>query len=64
MQTTFSSTRRSSSISINFIVPQGWHDLSDKQFRYVYQLIANNFATDESSACRFRSAAEKEAQFG
>ena len=47
MQTTFSSTKRSSSISINFFVPQGWHELSDKQLRYVYQLLANEFATDE-----------------
>lgn len=34
-------------ISINFIVPQGWHELSDKQLRYVYQLLVNEFATDE-----------------
>lgn len=34
-------------ISINFIVPQGWHELSDKQLRYVYQLLADEFATDE-----------------
>ena len=34
-------------ISINFIVPQGWHELSDKQLRYVYQLIASEFVTDE-----------------
>ena len=34
-------------ISINFIVTQGWHELSDKQLRYVYQLLANEFATDE-----------------
>ena len=47
MQTTFSSTKRSSSISINFIVPQGWHELSDKQLRYVYQLIADGYSTDE-----------------
>ena len=40
MQTTFSSTKRSSSISINFIVPQGWHELPDKQLRYVYKLLA------------------------
>ncbi len=33
-------------ISVNFIVPQGWHELSDKQLRYFYQLIADNFATD------------------
>ena len=47
MQTTFSSTKRSSSISINFIVPQGWHELSNKQLRYVYQLVAADYATDE-----------------
>lgn len=47
MQTTFSSTKRSSSISINFFVPQGLHELSDKQLRYVYQLLANEFAIDE-----------------
>lgn len=45
--TTFSSSRRSSTISINFVVPQGWHELSDKQLRYVYQLLADDFATDK-----------------
>ena len=34
-------------ISINFVVPQGWHELSDKQLRYAYSLIASDFATDE-----------------
>lgn len=34
-------------IPINFVVPQGWHELGDKQLRYVYQLIAYGFATDE-----------------
>lgn len=34
-------------ISINFIVPQGWHELSDKQLRYVYQLLADDFASEE-----------------
>ena len=34
-------------ISINFQVPQGWHELGDKQLRYVYQLLADEFATDE-----------------
>lgn len=29
-------------ISINFIVPQGWHELGDKQLRYVYQLLASD----------------------
>ncbi len=48
MQTTFSSSRHSSTISINFIVSQGWHELSDKQLRYVYQLIAGDFDDDKS----------------
>lgn len=34
-------------ISINFVVPQGWHKLSDKQLRYAYSLIASDFASDE-----------------
>ncbi len=34
-------------ISINFIVPGSWHELGDKQLRYVYQLLADNFSTDE-----------------
>lgn len=34
-------------ISINFIVPQGWHELGDKQLRYVYTLLAGDYTTDE-----------------
>lgn len=34
-------------ISINFIVPQGWHELSDKQLRFVYDLLAKEFSSDE-----------------
>lgn len=34
-------------ISIDFIMPQGWHELSDKQLRYVYQLLADEFSLDE-----------------
>ena len=34
-------------ISINFIVPGSWEEMSDKQLRYVYQLLADEFATDE-----------------
>ena len=55
MHTTFSSTMRSSSISINFIVPQGWHELSDKPLRYVYHLLANEFTTDNKSCQRGQS---------
>lgn len=34
-------------ISINFQVPQGWHELGDKQLRFVYQLLASDFSADE-----------------
>lgn len=34
-------------ISINFIVPHGWYELSDKQLRLDYQLFADEFSTDE-----------------
>ena len=34
-------------ISINFIVLGSWEEMSDKQLRYVYQLMADNFSTDE-----------------
>ena len=33
--------------TINLIVPQGWHELGDKQLRYVYSLIAKEFSADE-----------------
>jgi len=47
-------------ISINFIVPQGWQELSDKQLRYVYQLIAQDFATDEvKTLCLLRWSGTK-----
>ena len=47
MQTTFSSTHKCASISINFQVPKGWYELGEKQLRYVYPLIASNFTSDE-----------------
>ena len=34
-------------LHIDFIVPQGWHELSDKQLRYVYSLIAKGLTSDE-----------------
>lgn len=34
-------------ILINLNVPQGWHELDDAQLRYVYSLIAKEFAADE-----------------
>lgn len=47
-------------ISIDFIVPQGWHELSDKQLRYVYQLLAKEYATDEiKTLCLLRWSATK-----
>ena len=47
-------------ISINFIVPQGWHELSDKQLRYVFDLLAKEYATDEiKTLCLLRWSATK-----
>ena len=34
-------------VSINLTVPSSWNELSDKQLRYVYSLIANDFSLDE-----------------
>lgn len=34
-------------ISINFQLPASWSELSDKQLRFVYQLIANDMSTEE-----------------
>ena len=47
-------------ISINFIVPKGWHELGDKQLRYVYDLIAKEYATDEiKTLCLLRWSGTK-----
>lgn len=47
-------------ISIDFIVPQGWHELSDKQLRYVYDLLAKEYATDEiKTLCLLRWSGTK-----
>ncbi len=42
-------------VSINFQIPASWSELSDKQLRYVYQLIADNF--DDKSCQREQSQA-------
>ncbi|MCD8385534.1 MAG: hypothetical protein LUD17_01440 [Bacteroidales bacterium] len=34
-------------ISIDFTVPQGWHELGDKQLRYVCRLLAQDYDADE-----------------
>ncbi|MCH5346238.1 MAG: hypothetical protein J1E63_03970 [Muribaculaceae bacterium] len=34
-------------ISINLVIPQGWYDLSEKQLRFVFRLIADGFNSDE-----------------
>ena len=34
-------------VSINFQIPNSWSELSDKQLRYVYQLIASEHTADE-----------------
>ena len=34
-------------LHIDFVVPKGWHELSDTQLRYVYSLIAKGLTSDE-----------------
>lgn len=47
-------------ISIDFIVPQGWHELSDKQLRFVYDLLAKEYASDEiKTLCLLRWSGTK-----
>lgn len=42
-------------LHIDLTVPQGWHELSDKQLRYVFELIAKGFTSDEiKTLCLFR----------
>lgn len=47
-------------ISINFQIPASWSELSDKQLRYVYQLIAGDFSSDEiKTLCLLRWGSAK-----
>lgn len=47
-------------ISINFQLPASWSELSDKQLRYVYQLIAGDFSSDEiKTLCLLRWGSAK-----
>ncbi len=47
-------------ISINFQIPTSWSELSDKQLRYVYQLIAAEVAMDEiKTLCLLRWSGTK-----
>ena len=43
------------SFNINFAVPSKWSELSDKQLRYVYQLIADGNDAKISSCVSLRS---------
>lgn len=46
--------------TINFSVPSAWEELTDQQLRYVYDLIALDFATDEVlTLCLFKWSATK-----
>ena len=47
-------------ISIDFIVPQAWYELSDEQLRFVYDLLAKEYSTDEiKTLCLLRWSATK-----
>ena len=42
-------------ITIDFTVPKGWHILSDKQLRFIYQLLSADCSADEIKIlCLFR----------
>lgn len=42
-------------INIDLAVPQGWHELNDKQLRHAFGLIAKGFTFDEiKTLCLFR----------
>ncbi len=42
-------------IHIDLAVPMGWHELSDAQLRYAFELIAKGFTSDEiKTLCLFR----------
>lgn len=45
MQTIFSLANECSSLTINFHMPQDWHEFGDKQLSYVYELIAAEHST-------------------
>ena len=47
MQTTRSPPTERETITIDFHVPQGWHELGDKQLRYVFELLSAEYSTDE-----------------
>ena len=34
-------------LHIDLAVPMGWHELSDAQLRYAFELIARNYTSDE-----------------
>jgi len=51
-------------ITINFIVPHGWHELSDKQLRYVYQLFADNLGRDLADTISNALTKEPAIRFG
>ena len=42
---------------INLIVPRGWHELDDKQLRYLFGLLADDYSSAEiRTLCLFRWA--------
>lgn len=42
-------------LNIDLVVPRGWHELTDKQLRYAFGLIAKGFTFDEiKTLCLFR----------
>ena len=43
--------------TINLIVSRGWHELDDKQLRYLFGLLADDYSSAKiSTLCIFRLA--------
>ena len=43
--------------TINLTVPRGWHELDDKQLRYLFGLLAEDYSSAEiRTLCLFRFA--------
>ena len=38
--------------TINLIVPRGWHELDDKQLRYLFGLLADDYSSAEIRTLR------------
>jgi hypothetical protein len=53
-QTSYSNNSgKANTLTIDFSVPKAWHELNDKQLKYLYSLIAKDLSIDEVKALAF-----------